>query len=216
MNLPSIDDRAIWDVWLSQYQLPVVLAADDLGIFRFLRGQPASVDELCSQLGLLRRSAAALAGALAAMGFLVQHRGRFQLTQLARTSATCARSRRWWTTASVAAGSAAKCPRTTRGAATSGCTATRFQPRSDLPGLLISVLYTVCLTSLAGLAAMRLPSPCAIHASGARSRTCHPLPRTRGRISNARVVRVGLTHTASTCSRTPGQAATTRYCTLNL
>src|SRR6266566_4761174 len=84
MKLPSIDDRAIWDLWLSQYQLHVVLAADELGKFRFLRGQPAGLDELCSQLALLRRSAAALTGALAAMGFLVQYRGRFQLTQLAR------------------------------------------------------------------------------------------------------------------------------------
>jgi 3-hydroxy-5-methyl-1-naphthoate 3-O-methyltransferase len=84
MELPSTDDRAIWNLWLSQYRLPVVLAADELGLFEFLRSRPVTLDEICSGLGLLRRSAAALTTALAAMGFLVQHRSRFQLTQTAR------------------------------------------------------------------------------------------------------------------------------------
>jgi acetylserotonin N-methyltransferase len=84
VELPSAEDRTIWDLWLSQYRLPVVLAADQLGVFEFLREQPASLDELCDWLGLLRRSALALTTALAAMGFLVQYRGRFQLTHPAR------------------------------------------------------------------------------------------------------------------------------------
>jgi acetylserotonin N-methyltransferase len=84
MDLPSADDRAIWDLWLSQYQLPVVLAADQLGLFELLHDQPSGLDAICSRLGLLRRSAAALTAALAAMGLLVQHRGQFQLTNVAR------------------------------------------------------------------------------------------------------------------------------------
>lgn len=84
MEVPSVDDRAIWDLWLSQYQLPVVLAADELGVFECLRDEPASVDELCGRLGLFHRSALALTAALAATGYLVQHGGRFQLTQTAR------------------------------------------------------------------------------------------------------------------------------------
>lgn len=84
MQLPSAEDRAIWDLWLSQYQLPVVLAADELGVFESLRDQPASVDELCDRLGLLRRSALALTAALCASGFLVQYGGRFQLAHVAR------------------------------------------------------------------------------------------------------------------------------------
>jgi acetylserotonin N-methyltransferase len=84
MELPSADDRAIWDLWLSQYQLPLVLAADELGLFTFLRDRPATLDQICADLGLLSRSAAALTTALTSMGFLVQHRGEFQLTQTAR------------------------------------------------------------------------------------------------------------------------------------
>jgi hypothetical protein len=84
VELPSAEDRTIWDLWLSQYRLPVVLAADQLGIFELLREQPAALDELCDELGLLRRSALALTAALTAMGFVVQYRGRFQLTHTAR------------------------------------------------------------------------------------------------------------------------------------
>ena len=85
MELPSADDRVIWDLWLSQYRLPVVLAADELGLFQFLRDGPASLDGICKQLGLLRRSAEALTSALAATGFIVQHNGCFQLTPDARS-----------------------------------------------------------------------------------------------------------------------------------
>jgi 3-hydroxy-5-methyl-1-naphthoate 3-O-methyltransferase len=84
MELPSADDRAIWDLWLSQYQLPLVLAADELGLFKFLCDRPAKIDDICAGLGLLTRSATALTTALSAMGFLVQHREEFQLTQTAR------------------------------------------------------------------------------------------------------------------------------------
>jgi acetylserotonin N-methyltransferase len=84
VELPSAEDRTIWDLWLSQYRLPVVLAADELGVFQFLHDRPANLDEICSRLNLLPRSAGALTTALAAMGFLVQYGGRFQLTHSAR------------------------------------------------------------------------------------------------------------------------------------
>jgi acetylserotonin N-methyltransferase len=85
MDPPSVEDRPIWDLWLSQYRLPVVLAADQLGLFEFLRDRPASVDEISTNLKLLRRSADALTAALASTGFLVQHDNKFQLTPLSRT-----------------------------------------------------------------------------------------------------------------------------------
>jgi 3-hydroxy-5-methyl-1-naphthoate 3-O-methyltransferase len=85
MDPPSVEDRPIWDLWLSQYRLPVVLAADQLGLFQYLRDRPASVEEICENLNLLRRSADALTAALASTGFLVQHDDRFQLTPLSRT-----------------------------------------------------------------------------------------------------------------------------------
>jgi acetylserotonin N-methyltransferase len=85
MDPPSVDDRAIWDLWLSQYRLPVVLAAERLGLFQFLRDRHATDDDITHNLKLLRRSADALTAALASTGFLVQHGNRFQLTPLSRT-----------------------------------------------------------------------------------------------------------------------------------
>ncbi|MBV9580605.1 MAG: ubiquinone/menaquinone biosynthesis protein, partial [Chloroflexi bacterium] len=85
MDTPSVEDQPIWDLWLSQYRLPVVLAADQLGLFTFLRDGPASIEDICQHLKLLRRSADALTAVLASTGFLVQHAGRFQLTPLSRT-----------------------------------------------------------------------------------------------------------------------------------
>jgi acetylserotonin N-methyltransferase len=85
MDAPSVEDRPIWDLWLSQYRLPVVLAADQLGLFEFLRDRPATIDNICQNLKLLRRSVDALTAALASTGFLVQHDHQFQLTPLSRT-----------------------------------------------------------------------------------------------------------------------------------
>jgi acetylserotonin N-methyltransferase len=85
MHPPSVEDRAIWDLWLSQYRLPVVLAADQLGLFEYLRDRPASIEDISRDLKLLRRSADALTAALASTGFLVQHAHKFQLTPLSRT-----------------------------------------------------------------------------------------------------------------------------------
>jgi acetylserotonin N-methyltransferase len=70
---------------LSQYQLPVVLAADQLGIFELLDASPADLSEISSRTQLPRRSVEALMAALSALGFAVQRLGQFHLTEVART-----------------------------------------------------------------------------------------------------------------------------------
>jgi 3-hydroxy-5-methyl-1-naphthoate 3-O-methyltransferase len=82
---PTVDDRAIWDVWLSQYRLPVVLAADELGLFRLLRDRPSDLGAICSQLRLAPRSAEALLAVLAASDFVVKRLHEFHLTDVSRT-----------------------------------------------------------------------------------------------------------------------------------
>jgi SAM-dependent methyltransferase len=84
VEVPSADDRAIWDLWLSQYHLPVVLASDELGLFEFLRERPRTIRDICDGLNLLKRSVEALTAALASLGYLVQHAEHFQLTPIAR------------------------------------------------------------------------------------------------------------------------------------
>ena len=81
---PTVDDRAIWDLWLSQYPLPLVLAADELHVFALLDEQPSSFVEMHTRLDLPLRSVQALLGALAAMGFLDKRGDRFHLTDAAR------------------------------------------------------------------------------------------------------------------------------------
>jgi acetylserotonin N-methyltransferase len=81
---PSTDDRSIWDLWLSQYELPVVLAADELHVFELLNEEPAGFERMRERLHLPLRSVQVLLGALAAGGWLVKRGELFHLTDVAR------------------------------------------------------------------------------------------------------------------------------------
>jgi 3-hydroxy-5-methyl-1-naphthoate 3-O-methyltransferase len=82
---PPVDDRAIWDLWLSQFPLPVVLAADELDLFSYLDCTPADLTQIAAHVELPMRSVEALLAVLAALGYLVKHAEQFHLTALART-----------------------------------------------------------------------------------------------------------------------------------
>jgi hypothetical protein len=82
---PTVDDRSIWDLWLSQYQLPVVVAADELGLFARLHAQPATLEPLAKELSLTARGAESLLAVLAALGYVIKQDGTFRLTDTART-----------------------------------------------------------------------------------------------------------------------------------
>ena len=80
---PTVDDRPIWDLWLSQYLLPAVLVADELGVFALLNEQPRHLADI--NVGISARGTEALMGALAAAGFTVKRQELFYLTDVART-----------------------------------------------------------------------------------------------------------------------------------
>jgi hypothetical protein len=82
---PTSDDRLLWDIWLSFLHFPLLIAADEVGLFSLLGHAPATATEVASTLALSLRSAAALLGPLTALGLLVQRQGRFYLTDTART-----------------------------------------------------------------------------------------------------------------------------------
>lgn len=82
---PAYDDRPLWDIWLSVFHLPLLIAADGLGLFAFLGPAPATAAEVAGGLSLSLRSADAILGTLTALGCLVQYHERFHLTELART-----------------------------------------------------------------------------------------------------------------------------------
>ena len=80
MHAPSFDDRPVWDVWLSAYWMPSLIAADDVGLFEAIAQQPANVEELAGQLGLNAAALRSLLPMLASIGFLAVRQGRYQLT----------------------------------------------------------------------------------------------------------------------------------------
>lgn len=82
--LPSVDDRPIWDVWLSAYWMPALAVADELRVFDALEPAPLTGDQL-AQAGQLNPFALkALLPLMASLGFLAVQGGRYGLTQTAR------------------------------------------------------------------------------------------------------------------------------------
>ena len=63
----------------------MVLAADELGLFKLLHDQPSDLTAICSHLRLNSRSAEALLAVLAATDFVVQRQRVFHLTDVSRT-----------------------------------------------------------------------------------------------------------------------------------
>lgn len=82
---PTIDDTAIWDVWLSQFRLPIVNLAIETGVFRALSEQALTTDELAGELGVDARALAMHLAALCPMGFVEKRLSKWRATALART-----------------------------------------------------------------------------------------------------------------------------------
>jgi len=82
---PSCDDRPLYDVMYSAWQLPTLAAADELGLFPALAETPRSAEQVAEHLGLGPRATEAMLGVLTALGFLRQHEGAFHLTDVSHT-----------------------------------------------------------------------------------------------------------------------------------
>jgi hypothetical protein len=81
---PTVDDKLIWDIWLSSWRMPSVRVADELGIFDALALRPQTYQELASELDLSRRGLKALLPMLAALGLLEKRLEKFVLADSAR------------------------------------------------------------------------------------------------------------------------------------
>lgn len=84
LQIPTCDDKPIWDVWLSMLWLPAVTVADELEIFESLVREPATAAELASRHGFQLRGADILLSLLTALKFCVSHLGRYQITEPTR------------------------------------------------------------------------------------------------------------------------------------
>ena len=82
---PTGDDSAIWDLWQSQFYLPVATVADEVGTFKALSEAALTTAELAQQLGVNARALAMHLAALCSMGFVEKRLGKWRATHLART-----------------------------------------------------------------------------------------------------------------------------------
>jgi acetylserotonin N-methyltransferase len=83
-EMPTTDDRSVWDVWLSMHYLPAVTVADETEIFKSLNQAPATPRDLATRLDYDYRTTVAVMRVLGALGFLSVREGVFQLTDAAR------------------------------------------------------------------------------------------------------------------------------------
>jgi 3-hydroxy-5-methyl-1-naphthoate 3-O-methyltransferase len=82
---PTNDDSAIWDIWLSQFRLPVVNVNVEVGTFKALSDEALTADELAARLGVDARALAMHLAALCSMGLVEKRLGKWRATHLART-----------------------------------------------------------------------------------------------------------------------------------
>jgi len=81
---PPVDDRQIWDIWLSFHHLPAMLAADEIGLFDALADGPLTLDALAARCKVNARALGILNSLLAGLGLLVRREGRYGLTPVSR------------------------------------------------------------------------------------------------------------------------------------
>ncbi len=81
----SVDDRIVWDTWLSLFRFPVVSVADEVGTFAALSARAKSTAALADELQVNARALAVHLGALAALGFTERREGLWRASAAART-----------------------------------------------------------------------------------------------------------------------------------
>jgi predicted O-methyltransferase YrrM len=81
---PTCAPDLIWKATLAPYYFPTLLVADEIGLFEWLNNNPATTAEVAEHYGMSPHAAEALLGVLTSKGHLVQHAGRFLLTESSR------------------------------------------------------------------------------------------------------------------------------------
>ena len=81
---PTCSPDVIWEATLAPYYLPTLLVADEIRLFEHLHENPSTVEEVASRYRMSHHAAEALLGVLASKGHLIQHQGRFHLTESSR------------------------------------------------------------------------------------------------------------------------------------
>jgi acetylserotonin N-methyltransferase len=101
-DAPTVDDRRLWDLWLSGLHQPAIVAAEEAGIFTALAEAPASVADLAARLQFDERATGVLLRLLAALRLLIVRDGSYHLSIEARTYLVKSSPWYWAPMASVA------------------------------------------------------------------------------------------------------------------
>ena len=81
---PTCDDTLIWDTIFSFWRYPMLLLADEFGLFKTLDGAPKTSAQVQQALSLGPRAAEVMLGILNSTGFLVRSGEQFHLSNAAK------------------------------------------------------------------------------------------------------------------------------------
>jgi hypothetical protein len=81
----NVDDRIVWDTWLSLFNFPVVSVADEVGTFAAIADRGRSTADLAAELSLDARALQVHLGMLASLGFVERREGLWRATAATRT-----------------------------------------------------------------------------------------------------------------------------------
>jgi len=81
---PPVDDRPIWDIWLTIHHMPVMLVGDQIGLFDALVDGPRPIADLAAACHVNARGLDIVSGLLCALGLLTRHDGCLDLTAVSR------------------------------------------------------------------------------------------------------------------------------------
>jgi O-methyltransferase domain len=85
LKAPTVDDGPIWSAWMAAFHAPTLAIADEIGLFAAIASVPMGSEELATTLAIEPRATEAIAGVMAALGFLALVDDKFELTETART-----------------------------------------------------------------------------------------------------------------------------------
>jgi acetylserotonin N-methyltransferase len=78
-------DNAMWDIWLSMYQLPAITVADEMDIFSIIENNDTDFAELGKILSVETLGVESLVNVLISLNFIYKENGKLKLTEVSKT-----------------------------------------------------------------------------------------------------------------------------------
>jgi hypothetical protein len=85
ITLISKNDKLMWDIWMSMYQLSAVTVADEIGLFTLVEKTKQNIDTISTKLNIHVQGVKALTNLLVALKFLNQKNKIISLTEISKS-----------------------------------------------------------------------------------------------------------------------------------